>query len=342
LAETDLASPLHSFFYDIQDAAQRSASLARQLLVFARHQAIAPKVLNLNETVGGMLKMLNRLIGEEIQLHWHPGTNIWPIKVDPTQVDRILANLLVNSRDAITGMGDIIIETRNVCVSADDWISSNIVPGEYVLLTVSDNGCGMDKGIIDKIFEPFFTTKGEGVGTGMGLATVYGIVKQNNGSVDVDSEPGKGTTFRIYLPRVQEDVSENGVGQAAAMPQGWGETILVAEDEQAVLEVANIILTELGYKVLLANNPVAAIERSNSYTGKIDLLLTDVIMPIMNGKELSDLLRNSRTGMRTLYMSGYEEQTIIKPDQEENGIHLLRKPFSVKELAAMVREALAD
>jgi PAS domain S-box len=342
MAETDPTSSLHSFFQDILDAAQRSAGLARKLLVFVRHQAITPKVVDLNETVGGMLKMLNRLIGEEIQLHWQPGTDLWPIKIDPTQIDRILANLLVNSRDAIIGMGDIIIETRNAHVGVDDWISpANIAPGEYVSLTVSDNGCGMDEGILDKIFEPFFTTKDEGVGTGMGLATVYGIVKQNNGSIGVDSAIGRGTTFRIFLPRAQEDIFEDGSGLMAAIPHGRGETVLVAEDEQAVLEMANIILTGLGYKVLLANSPVAALERSNSYTGEIDLLITDVVMPVMNGKDLSNLLRNSRAGIKTLYMSGYEDQAIAMTGQQDNGIYFLRKPFSVKELATMVRETLA-
>jgi CheY-like chemotaxis protein len=290
----------------------------------------------------GMLKMLKRLVGEEIQLHWRPGVDIWQVKIDPTQVDRILANLLVNSRDAIFGTGDVIIATRNVCFDVDNWVyHSDAVPGEYVLLTVSDNGCGMDKGILNKIFEPFFTTKGEGNGTGMGLATVYGIVKQNNGSLEVDSEPGKGTTFKIYLPRVLEDVPEGEPGQTAAIPRGHGETILVAEDEQAVLEMANIILTGLGYTVLLANNPVAAIDKSNSHAGEIDLLLADVIMPTMNGKDLSDLLRNSRARMKTLFMSGYENQVITSLEQQGKDMHLLRKPFSVKELAVKVREALA-
>jgi len=342
LAEADPASSLRVFFQDILEAARRSADVARKLQVFARHQAIVPKVLDLNESVRDMLKMLHRLVGEEIQLHWRPGSDIWPVKIDPTQVDRILANLLVNSRDAIVGAGDVVIATRNVCFDADNWVYySDVVPGEYVLLTVSDNGCGMDKSMLNKIFEPFFTTKGEGLGTGMGLATVYGIVKQNNGSLDVDSEPGKGTTFKIYLPRVQEDLAENEPGQTAAIPRGQGETILVAEDEQAVLEMANIILTGLGYTVLLANNPVAAIEKSSSHTGEIDLLLADVIMPTMNGKELSDLLRKSRAQMKTLYMSGYENQVNTRLGQQEQEVYFLRKPFSVRELAIKVREALS-
>ncbi|MCL2790086.1 MAG: response regulator [Desulfobulbus sp.] len=344
LAETDSASSQYSFFRDIFDAAQRSAGVARKLLVFARHQVVVPKVLDLNETVAGMLKILTRLIGEEIRLHWCPGSDIWPVKIDPTQIDRILANLLVNSRDAIIGMGNITIATRNVCFDADNWGSQlDVIPGEYALLTVSDNGCGMDNGILGKIFEPFFTTKEDGRGVGMGLATVYGIVKQNNGSLDVESVPGKGTTFNIYLPRAQESVcvSEDGPEQAAAIPRGRGETILVAEDDQAVLEMANIILTGLGYEVLPAANPMAAIQRSISHVGEIDLLLTDVVMPTINGRELSELLCNSRLGMHTLYMSGYEDQTVVRPEQEGGNIHFLRKPFTVRDLATKVREALA-
>jgi len=342
LTETDSASSLHLFFRDIFDAAQRLASVARKLLVFARHQVVTPQVLDLNVTVAGMLTMLNRLIGEDVQLHWCPGSDVWPVKIDPIQVDRILANLLVNSRDAIIGTGDITIETKNIRFDADNWIGqSDVLLGEYVLLAVSDTGCGMDQDIPNKIFEPFFTTKKEGSSTGMGLATVYGIVKQSGGSLEVDSEPGKGTTFSIYLPRVQEDVSEDGSGLVATIPHAGGETILLVEDDKAVLEMADIILTGLGYKVLLADNPVVAIEKSISHIGEIDLLLTDVIMPTINGKELSDLLRNSHTEMKTLYMSGYEDQTIVRPEQKESGIHFLRKPFSVRDLAVMVREALS-
>ena len=341
LAKTAATSPLHGFFHGILDAAERSAGVTRKLLTFARHQTTVPKVLDLNETVADMLKMLGRMVEEDIQLHWQPGSDLWPIKIDPAQVDQLLANLVVNSRDAITGKGEITIETGNVCFNADNWGNrSDMVPGEYVLLSVSDNGSGMDEDIFDKIFEPFFTTKEEKGGTGLGLATVYGIVKQNNGAIDVESAPGTGTTFRIYLPRVEEGLGER-QEQAMVIPRGQGETILVVEDEQAILKMTNLMLTGLGYKVLLASNPVTAIEKSNSHVGAIDLLLTDVIMPAMDGKELSELLKDSRAGMKSLYMSGYEEQEIIRQGQYPREIHFLQKPFSVMDLAVKVKEALA-
>ncbi|MCL1979764.1 MAG: response regulator, partial [Proteobacteria bacterium] len=343
LTKTDTLSPLHGFFRDILDAAERSAGVTRKLLTIARHQAITPKVLNLNETVAGMLKMLGRLIGEEIQLHWRPGSGLWPVKIDPTQVDQILVNLLVNSRDAITGPGDITIETETVCLGADDWdIGSNMIPGEYVLLKVSDNGCGMDKDTCSKIFEPFFTTKGDGIGTGLGLATVYGIVKQNNGSLDVESELGKGTTFKIYLPRVRKGLTMDLLAQAAAIPCGRGETILVVDDEEAILKMTNIMLSGLNYKVLLANSPVMAIEEFNSHADEIDLLLTDVVMPIMNGKNLVDLLRNARPELKCLYITGYGEQECLLKGQDTRAAHCLKKPFSVLDLAVKVREVLAE
>ncbi|WP_310600933.1 response regulator [Desulfobulbus sp.] len=342
LVKTDTTSPLHGYFHDILDAGERSAGVTRKLLAFARHQAAAPRVLDLNEIVAGMLKMLSRLIGEKIQLHWHPEANLWSVEIDPSQVDQILANLLVNSRDAIAGTGEIAIETANVRFDPNNWVSRpGVVPGEYVLLTVSDNGCGMSKDVLHRIFEPFFTTKEEGVGTGLGLSTVYGIVKQNNGWLDVESAPGKGTSFKIYLPRVRKGQIGDTPGQVAAIPYGRGETILMVEDEESVLKVTDTTLTGLGYKVLLASSPVTAIEKSNNHAGEIDLLLTDVVMPVMNGRELAELLRDSRAGLKCLYISGYDEQEAIYQQQAGQGVHFLKKPFSVRDLAIKVREALA-
>ncbi len=349
LGNTELAmdrvSPVHPLYKPLQDilhAAMRSADLTRQLLAFARKQEAVPKLLDLNETVSGILKMLSRLIGEHIDLKWSPGQDLWRIRIDPSQVDQILANLTVNARDAIEKNGLIVIETSNiVCDEAYCSIHPECDPGEYVLLMVSDNGFGISEEIRDRIFDPFFTTKKEGQGTGLGLATVYGIVRQNNGHINVASKPGIGTTFRIFLPRSPSDTNETpdeGNGHRN-MPRGT-ETILIVEDEDAVLKLSRNMLERLGYRVLTANKTEEAIRIAREYEHPIDLLLTDVVMPDLNGKELSEKIMSIKPGLKCLYMSGYTADVIARQGVLEHGVHLIQKPFSLSSLAVKVRATL--
>lgn len=331
---------LQKFLEEIRKAAEQSADLTRQLLAFARKQTIAPKVLNLNETVGGMLKMLNRLIGEDICLTWRPAADLWLLKLDPSQIDQVLANLCVNARDSISENGTITIETGN-CVIDADYCShhAEIVPGEYVRLVVSDNGCGMDSGTISHIFEPFFTTKETGKGTGLGLATVFGIVKQNNGFINVYSEPGIGTTFTIHLPRHVGSVQAQNEGVMLPAPLGR-ETILLVEDELAILNMASMILAKQGYSVLSANSPAEAHRLAKEHVGDIHLLITDVIMPEMNGKDLAANLQSFRPQLKCLFMSGYTADAISRHGVLDEGVNFIQKPFSLPDLACKVREVL--
>ena len=326
----------------IMDTARRSADLVRQLLTFARKETITPKVMNVNDAISGMVKMLHRLIGENINLEWIPGEDIRSIMIDPTQVDQILANLMVNARDAIGGVGNVTIETHNITLD-DVYCASHsgFFPGTFVMLTVSDNGCGMDKNTLTQIFEPFFTTKVVGRGTGLGLATVYGIIKQNGGFINVYSEPGKGTTFRIYLP-VTEELGMAPVGrEALAEPQKGSEVILFVEDEKNILEIGKSVLEQLDYVVIPASTPEQAIDLATAREKDIDLLITDVIMPQMNGRELAKRIVEIKPHIRCLYISGYTANAISKDGLLDKGIMFLAKPFSVRDLAVKVREALA-
>jgi len=325
---------------EISKAAERSADLTRQLLAFARKQTVSPRVLDMNDAVGGMLKMLRRLIGEDIELIWKPGPELWPVKVDPAQVDQILANLSVNARDAISGVGMLTIETDNAVL--DETYCENkagFLPGQYVLLVVSDNGCGMDKEVIGHLFEPFFTTKEVGKGTGLGLATVYGIVKQNNGFIDVYSEPGRGTTFKVYLPRVEvgPEIKTAAVEQK---PMTGSETVLLVEDDEAILRLGTLMLERHGYTVLVAQTPNAALALVQKYEGPIHLLVTDVVMPEMNGKDLKTKITALRPETKTLFMSGYTANVIAHHGVLEEDLHFLQKPFSVHALTKKVREVL--
>lgn len=341
LMKMEPSQPFYNNFKEISSAASRSADLTRQLLAFARKQSIAPKVLDLNTTVAGMLSMLQRLIGEDINLSWHPASSLWPVKVDPSQIDQLLANLCVNARHAISDVGRIIIETGNS--SFDSHYCSNhtyVEPGEYVALVVSDDGCGMDKETLAHIFEPFFTTKGVGEGTGLGLATVYGIVKQNNGFVNVYSEPGQGTTFTIYLPR---HTGENGEslneGAHASAPRGT-ETILLVEDEPSILQMTALLLEGQGYTVLTAGTVAEAIRLFAEHTGTIHLLITDVVMPDMNGRDLVKELHSLNPQLRCLFMSGYTANVIALHGVLDEGVNFIQKPFSLQDLAKKVREVL--
>jgi polar amino acid transport system substrate-binding protein len=341
LLKLEPASPILAYLKEISKAGLRSAALTRQLLAFARKQTIAPKVLDLNDTVAGMLKMLMRLIGEDIDLLWKPADALWPVNLDPAQIDQILANLVVNARDAISGVGRITIETGTADFDqAYSDRNDGFIPGQYVLLAVSDDGCGMDKKTLARIFEPFFTTKEVGKGTGLGLATVYGIVKQNSGFINVYSEPGTGTTFRIYLPRYEsEPAVADEMRKAVEAPTGT-ETVLLVEDEDSLLDLGTLLLEDIGYTVLAASCPNRAIRISEEFPGEIHLLLTDVIMPEMSGRDLRERLAASRPNLKSLFMSGYTAEVIAHHGALHEGVHFLQKPFSVQDLAVKLREAL--
>ncbi len=333
--------PLYAHLKAINKAAERSSSLTQQLLAFARRQTVAPKVLDLNETVNDMLKMLRRLIGEDMDLAWRPGHNLGSVFIDPSQVDQILTNLCINARDAIADTGKITIETASVSFDeayCDDH--ADVIPGDFVMLAVSDDGCGMDANIIDYIFEPFFSTKEMGKGTGLGLATVYGIVKQNNGFINVYSEPGHGTTFRIYLPQHADKAPTRPEQEQAPVPAAGGETILLVEDESAILEMTTIMLEEMGYVVFTARSPKEAIRLAREHHGRIDLLMTDVVMPEMNGRDLAGNLMSIYPGIRCLFMSGYTANAIAHHGVLDPGVHFLQKPFSMQDMAVKITEAL--
>ncbi len=335
--------PLHNNLSEIFSAAQHSANITRQLLAFARKQTIAPEVLDLNRTIKSMLKMLRRLIGEDIDLAWLPGANIWPVRMDPSQLDQILANLCVNARDAISDVGKITIETGTVTFdSAYCAEHPGFVAGDFVLLAVSDNGCGMDQETLANLFEPFFTTKDVDKGTGLGLATVYGIVKQNGGFINVYSEPGRGTTFKIYLPRHRAKETPLPDKEAIRPTARGHETILLVEDEPAILRMTTTMLERTGYKVLAAGTPGEAIALAYEHAGEIHLLMTDVVMPEMNGRDLARNLLTLYPNIKRLFMSGYTANVIAHHGVLEEGVHFIQKPFSKQDLAIKVREVLDE
>lgn len=332
---------LKSHLEEIRKAAEQSSGLTRQLLAFARKQTIMPKVLDLNETVENMLKMLQRLIGENIRLTWRPAPELWQLMFDPTQIDQILANLCVNARDAIAEGGRITIETGNCSIDETYHAHNNdALPGEYVRLAVSDNGCGMERDLLERIFEPFFTTKEKDKGTGLGLATVFGIVKQNNGFINVYSEPGLGTTFSIYLPRHEDKSQPKAIKASVSPPPTGQETVLLVEDEHAILNMVSTILSKQGYSVLQANTPTEAIRLADGHDGTIGLVITDVIMPEMNGKDLVNRLMSRNPRLKCLYMSGYTADVISRHGVLDEGVNFIQKPFSLPALAGRVRQVL--
>lgn len=343
MRKVDEKEPLFADLQQILKAADRSAAITRQLLAFARKQTILPQVLVLNDTVENMLSMLRRLIGEDIDLLWKPGKTRWPVKMDPSQLDQILANLCVNARDAINGVGKVTIETgRTSFDAAYCFDHPGFLPGDYVLLAVSDDGCGMDRETMKNIFEPFYSTKGENQGTGLGLAIVYGIVKQNNGFINVYSEPGNGTTIKIYLPPHEGDVSRETPERPTDLPLGCGETILLVDDDQMVSALGQKMLESLGYQVMTANTPTEALRLAGDHAGNIHLVITDVIMPEMNGRDLSDQLLKLYPDLKILFMSGYTASVISHRGVLADGVNYLQKPFPLMSLARKVRAALRD
>ena len=342
LQQMDPSQTFYAELTEILKAAARSADLTRQLLTFARKQTVDPRVLDLNQSIKGILKMLRRLIGENINLIWIPGPGLWPVSIDPSQIDQILANLCVNARDAIKGVGTLTVETQNATFDEEYCsVHAGALPGEYVRIVVSDSGEGMDKETLPHIFEPFFTTKQVGEGTGLGLATVYGAVKQNNGYINVYSEPGHGTTITICLPRHIEATEELSTATTVPVVRG-DEIVMLVEDEPSLLQMSKMMLECLGYSVLAAKSPSEAIRLADEYSGHIHLLATDVIMPEMNGRELSARLRDVRPEMKCLYMSGYTANIIAKQGVLNEGMSFIQKPFSVNELASKVREAMTS
>jgi PAS domain S-box-containing protein len=332
--------PIYEELDEISKAAKRSAGLVSQLLAFARRQTIEPQVMDLNGIIQESEKMLHRLVGEDIDIKFVPGVDLWPVKMDPGQIDQIMANLTVNARDAIPGVGKIVIETQNAVL--DETYCANhrgFSPGEYVIMVFSDSGTGMDRNTVEHIFEPFFTTKDTGKGTGLGLSTVYGIVKQNQGFINVYSEPGQGTTFRLFLPRYQGAVEEKEQKTEARLLMG-SETVLLVEDDRQILALAQRILEQHGYTVISATLPGEALLACEKFPGEIHLLITDVVMPVMNGKELKERIEKLKPAIRVLYMSGYTANVIAHRGILAEGVEFIQKPFSVEMLVKKVREVM--
>lgn len=326
----------------IQNTAERAAMLTRQLLQFSRQQVLQPKVLDLNAIVSEVEKLLHRLIGEHIEVMLRLSPKLSLVKADPGQLQQVMMNLAVNARDAMPNGGKLIIETQDVELDEEYARKhAGVIPGIHVMLAVSDNGVGMDDETSARIFEPFFTTKEQGKGTGLGLSTVYGIIKQSGGNIWVYSEPGRGTTFKIYLPRASElsPAEKTSSFSLRAVQQG-NETILLVEDEPGVRELVAEILSAIGYTVLSASNGDEAIEMSQRHNGTIHLLITDVIMPEMSGRELANRISAVRPDTRVLYITGYTSDAILHHGVLDEKIALLEKPFTPASIARKVREVL--
>jgi two-component system cell cycle sensor histidine kinase/response regulator CckA len=335
------ADPMSRKISQIDRAADRAAALTKQLLAFSRMQVLQPRVMNLNGVVEDMGKLLPRLIGEDVELGIRMAQDLGKIRADASQMEQIIMNLAVNARDAMPTGGRLIIETSNADLDRTYNTTHPIVkPGRYVLLAVSDTGTGMDAETQAHIFEPFFTTKEPGKGTGLGLATVYGVVKQSGGFIWVYSELGKGTSFKIYLPRVDQPEDKGSLPLAFSEAPRGTETILLAEDEQDVREVAREFLESGGYTVIEAHNGAEALRLAAEHKTTVDLLVTDMVMPGMTGKELAGRLQHQHLGLGVIYMSGYSEQTAVETTQVDASMRLLTKPFSRGSILRAVREAL--
>jgi PAS domain S-box-containing protein len=342
LDELSTMDPLRGYAEEILKAADRAGALTNQLLAFSRRQIMQPRVINVNAVMIQTQKMLQRLIGEDIELVLNLGTNVGNIKADPGHVEQAIVNLAVNARDAMPLGGRLTIETADVVLD-ETYARTHlgVKPGAFTMIAVSDTGHGMDAETRRHIFEPFFTTKEKGKGTGLGLATVYGMVKQTNGDIWVYSEPGQGTTFKLYFPQVSEPLSDGSSGDAALARRSGGETILVVEDEKAVRDLTVRILQQLGYTILTASSGAEALAISQSHAGPIDLLLTDVVMPNMSGRQLADKLQASRPDTKVLFLSGYTENTVVHHGVLDAGVEFLPKPFSRENLSRKLREVLA-
>ncbi|TFH31702.1 MAG: response regulator [Deltaproteobacteria bacterium] len=340
LRKAEKGSPMHGGLEEIRRAGDRAASMTQQLLAFSRKQIIEPKVMQLDRLVAEVLTMLARLIGEDIALQTVTGKSLGSVKVDSGQFQQILMNLVVNARDAMPGGGKIVIETANVDLDEDYCVlHPYVVPGRFVMLAVSDTGEGMSEEVKAHIFEPFFTTKERGSGTGLGLATTYGAVKQSGGSIEVYSDVGKGTTFKIYLPRVEEEGKPEKNAPLQDLP-GGAETVLLVEDEETVRDMCSRILGDLGYRVTQARSGAEAVAVAARTADRIDLLLTDIVMPGMSGKELATKLAPHHPEMKVLFMSGYTDDAIVHHGVLDEGVSFIGKPYTPLALARKVREVL--
>ncbi len=325
---------------EVMKAAHRSADLTKQLLTFARRQETTPTVINVNDAVEKLVTMLNQLIGEAIDLEWMPSMDAWLVKIDPSQFDQIILNLVINARDAISDSGSIKVETDNACVDAEMCHSDfDCAPGNYVVISVADSGFGMDEETIKHIFEPFFTTKELGHGTGLGLATIYGIVKQHGGFINVTSELGNGSCFKIFLPQVNAEKSISAT-QEIPSTKGGGESILLVEDEQPVLDMVKEILENVGYHVTDCHSAKEALAYVAANSCRIDLLVTDVVMPEINGKIFYLQLRENYPKLKCLYMSGYPNNVLPRHGDEDELVNFIQKPFSSEVFLAKIREFL--
>ena len=343
LGGAELPAGARDGLHEIRGAAQRAASLTQQLLAFSRKQVLSPRVLDLNVVVGNLEKMLRRLIGEHIELVTTLGPDLWRVKADPGQIEQVLLNLAVNSRDAMSQGGRLTIDTSNVTVGSGGRGAPYDLPaGRYALLTVRDTGCGIDDSVKARVFEPFFTTKQLGQGTGLGLATVYGIVKQSNGHILLASEPDRGTEFTIYLPRCEEDALVRDSVEKVSPPRGGGELVLVVEDEASVRSLVSQVLRGQGYAVVEAQDGRAALATCAELTDPLQLVITDIIMPVMGGRELLQSISSIYPEARIILMSGYTDDLLLQRDVLTSGARFLQKPFSPGELLSAVREALTD
>ncbi|MFZ0447963.1 MAG: response regulator, partial [Desulfatiglandaceae bacterium] len=343
LMNIDTDKPLTEEIKEIKKAGERAAALTRQLLAFSRKQIVEPKILDLNKLLTGIEKMLVRLIGEDIEILMIPESALWKIDIDPGQMEQVIMNLVVNAKDAMPMGGKLTIETVNIDLDQNYFTDHSIVekqPGSYVILTVSDTGIGMEKGVQEHIFDPFYTTKGIGKGTGLGLSTIYGIVKQNNGFIWAYSEPGQGSTFKIYLPKVKRDVKEEEKEQPPVENLSGSEIVLIVEDDYSLRKLAQKSLQPHGYRVLVAENGEDALRISKEHDGTIDLMMTDVVMPKMGGKETAERLQAIHPQMKVIFMSGYTDDAIVHHGVLAPGLNFLQKPFSPKGLARKVREVL--
>ncbi len=341
LQQIPKTSPQHEKLAQVFRAADRAAALTSQLLAFSRKQVLDVKVLDINQVIAGWEEVLRRLIGEPIQLTMSLGQNLGRVKADPSQIEQILMNLVVNARDAMSSGGQLTIETSSASLDYEYCQSHpEVEAGPYVMFSVSDSGCGMDNDTLSSVFEPFFTTKEKGLGTGLGLSTVYGIVKQHRGHITVYSEPGRGTTFKVYLPRVDQFAEQPAISHITVTRPRGKETVLVVEDEEIVRDLASEALDMLGYSVLAVGDPEEAKAVSSEHDGAIDLLLTDVVLPRMDGRSLFDTLSRNRPELKVLYVSGYTENFVVHHGILDPGVNFLPKPFTVDGLARKVREVL--